>query len=44
MYTGEYEGGYGGAIYGMLSVNITVLNTDFNFNSADFRGGAIYQV
>eukprot|EP01084_Bolivina_argentea_P268918 456899_1 len=40
---GEYEGGYGAAIYEMFLANVTVFNTQFNYNTALYRGGAIYQ-
>eukprot|EP01083_Nonionella_stella_P157019 509150_1 len=41
--TGQYEGGYGGAIYTYFYANVTVSNTKFVQNKAEYRGGAIYQ-
>ena len=40
---GQYEGGYGAGLYAMFLANVTLFNTGFNGNKADFRGGAIYQ-
>eukprot|EP01084_Bolivina_argentea_P021100 39188_1 len=40
---GQYEGGYGGAIYTYFYANVTVSNTKFVQNKAEYRGGAIYQ-
>ena len=40
---GEYEGGYGGAIYSMFLANLTIFNTKFESNKAHYRGGAIYE-
>ena len=40
---GKYEGGYGGAIYLYFMSNITIENTEFYDNHADFKAGAIYQ-
>eukprot|EP01083_Nonionella_stella_P152275 487790_1 len=40
---GDFEGGYGGAIYEMFLANITLINTQFTANEAMNRGGAIYQ-
>ena len=41
---GDYEGGYGGAIYQMFLANLYLDNVQFQYNYAAFRGGAIYQV
>ena len=38
----QYQGGYGGAIYEYFLPNLTIKNTKFVGNSAEFRGGAIY--
>jgi len=40
---GVYEGGYGGSIYEMFLANVTLINTQFIENYAEYRGGAIYQ-
>ena len=38
----QYQGGYGGAIYHYFLANLTIKNTTFIENNAEFRGGAIY--
>eukprot|EP01084_Bolivina_argentea_P077430 140441_1 len=40
---GEFEGGYGGAIYEMHLAAVAIFNTSFKFNTAHNKGGGIYQ-
>ena len=39
---GEYEGGYGGALYMYYLANVDMFQVTFRYNYAEFRGGAIY--
>ena len=37
-----FKGGYGGALYMYYLANVTIFETEFESNYAEFRGGAMY--